>query len=357
MRQKRIVAARMGNGHIGLIEEDIPPVRPGTVLVEVHNSLVSPGTELGGWRGLREQLVSRNSKGKPKPFGYSNAGIVLKIGEGVERFSVGDRVACIGMNYALHTNYAVVPHNLCIRLPEGVNFAQGSYAMLAATALNALRRGQPEFGEYAAVVGLGLVGQLTARFYQLAGNFVIGWSTNRFRAKIAHEWGIDATAIVGVEDEVAATKTFTSGYGLDTAVIAFGGNADKTREKIYESLKHAPDGHLMGRIIIVGCASMICSWSPANLDIRIAARTGPGYHDNAWEFGRDYPPVYMRWTTRTNLEVCMRMMAKGKLNVDSLTTHIIRLKDVDTAIPAILKESDRIIGVIFEMKHGLTTKR
>lgn len=269
----------------------------------------------------------------------------------MKEFKVGDRVACIGMNYALHTNYAVVPQNLCVLLPEKVTFAQGSYAMLAATALHALRRGEPEFGEYTAVVGLGLVGQLTAMFYQLAGNFVIGWDITSFRTNIAQKWGIDATTIVDAEDEVAATKAFTNGHGLDTAIIAFGGNADKAREKICESLKCAPDGHLMGKIVIVGAASMALPWSTTNVDIHVAARTGPGYHDEEWEFGRDYPPVHMRWTTRTNLEVCMSMIAKGRLNVDSLTTHTISLENADTGISTIIKEPDKILGVIFEMKH------
>jgi len=354
MRQKRIVATRIGDGHIGLIEEYIPKVRPGTVLVEVHNSLISPGTELSGWRRFREQLESHhssNSKVEPKPFGYSNAGIILEKGKGVEEFSVGDRVACIGMNYALHTNYAVVPQNLCTPLPEEVNFAQGSYAMLAATALNALRRGQPEFGEYAAVAGLGLVGQLTAMFYQLSGNFVIGWSSNRFYAEVAQRWGIDATAIIDVEDEIAVTKAFTGAQALDTVMIAFGGDADKTKENIHESLKRTLDGHLMGRIVIVGGASMTCSWLPANIDIRIAARTGAGYHDEAWEFGRSYPPVYIRWTTRTNLGICLRMIAKGKLNVDALTTHTIPLENVEAEIFTITKEPSKVLGVVFEMKH------
>lgn len=47
--KKRRVAALMGDGHIRTIEQDIPAVTPGMVLVEVYNSLVSPGTELGGW--------------------------------------------------------------------------------------------------------------------------------------------------------------------------------------------------------------------------------------------------------------------------------------------------------------------
>jgi threonine dehydrogenase-like Zn-dependent dehydrogenase len=348
---KRIVAAVMGNGHIGLVEEDIPPVRPGTLVVEVHNSLVSPGTELGGWRGLRQQVDDPNPDARPRPFGYSNAGIIREVGEGAEEFSVGDRVACIGGGYALHANYAVVPHHLCVALPEQVSFAQGSYAMLAATALHALRRGQPEFGESVAVVGLGLVGQLAARLHQLAGGYVIGWDMIPFRTEVARNWGIDAVAVVGSDDEVALTNAFTRGHGLDGAVFAFQGDGTKALASVRECLKCTADGHRMGRIVIVGGARFDYTFGLTNADIREASRTGPGYHDEEWETGTPYPPTVMRWTTRTNLELVMRLIAEGKLDVDLLTTHTIPLADVDARISAIIGDPDRILGVVFEMEH------
>lgn len=373
MKGKRIIAAKMGNGHIGLIEEDIPPVGRGMVLVEVHNSLVSPGTELGGWHGLRRELDNPNPTANPRPFGYSNAGIVLAVGDGVEEFAVGARVACIGGGFALHTNYAVVPHNLCVALPDRVTFAQGAYAMLAGTALHAMRRGEPQFGEYVAVVGLGVVGQLTAMFYQLAGNFVIGWDTLPFRTEIARKWGIDETAVVGVEDAVAVTRAFTGydgvdktgispdklrekyphlGYGLDAAVLAFGGDANSAMEKVCQCLKRAPDTHRMGRIVTVGGLSFNYNLGASfNVDIRRAGRPGPGYHDPDWEVGVDYPPIFMQWTTRTNLDLCMRLIDKGRLKVDCLTTHIIPLDDIDARISEIIEEPDKILGVVFEMGH------
>ena len=89
------------------------------------------------------------------------------MGEGVTRFRPGDRVACIGGGFAQHTTYAVVPHNLCVTLPENVTYAQGSYGMLAATAMQAIRRGEPQLGEWFCMVGLGIVGQLAGRLHQL----------------------------------------------------------------------------------------------------------------------------------------------------------------------------------------------
>ena len=349
MANTRIVAALLGNGHIGLVEQDVPPLKPGTVLVDVRNSLVSPGTELGGWRGLRRQLDHPDPNAKPHPFGYSNAGVVAAVGEGVSEFAVGDRVACIGAGYAMHTDVAVVPHHLCVKLPESVSFAQGSYAMLAATALQALRRLAPEFGEYTCVVGLGIVGQLTAQLLRLAGTYVIGWDTIALRNEIAHRCGIDATARVGADDEVAATGEFTDGGGLDAAVLAFGGDANTAMASVEKSMKVSPDGHPMGRIVVVGGPRFEYTSTLTNLDIRRASRTGPGYHDEAWEFGAPYPPVFMRWTTRTNLELCMRLIGEGRLKVDALTTHLISLRDVDKAVAGILDDPDALLGVVFEM--------
>ena len=109
------------------------------VLVQVHASLVSPGTELGGWQMFSERYKANTEGAREKltlrPFGYSSTGIVLDIGKNVKHLTPGDRVACIGAGYALHTDYAVVPQNLCISLPNNVTFNQGAYAMLLATAL------------------------------------------------------------------------------------------------------------------------------------------------------------------------------------------------------------------------------
>ena len=353
MEGKRIAACRLPNGRIGLSEEDIPPLKPGAVLVKVRNSLVSPGTELnGGWRALKEQWDNPPAGAKKRPFGYSNSGVVLEVGQGVEEFKPGDRVACVGVGYAVHANFAVAPHNLCVALPDKVSHAQGAYAMLAATALNALRRGQPQFGEYAAVVGLGILGQLTAQLYQLAGNYVIGWEMIPLRVEIARQWGIHETALVGQEDEIEKTRAFTRGYGLDAAVFAVAGRGDQAFARVEKCLKCSPDGHPMGTLVIVGGMPFDYTARTTNFDIRRASRTGPGYHDEAWEFGADYPPVFMRWTTRTNLELCMRLIAEGKLKVDGLTTHVIPLARVEEGLGAIIHDPDRILGVVFQMEHS-----
>jgi threonine dehydrogenase-like Zn-dependent dehydrogenase len=259
-------------------------------------------------------------------------------------------VACIGAGYALHTDYAIVPRNLCVPLPENVTFEQGAYAMLLATAMQTLRRGQPEFGENTCVVGLGLVGLLTARLYQLAGNFVLGWDRLPARVAIANRWGIDS--VLEDENGPTATRDFTLGEGLDSAVLAMAGECDQTLDRLVQCMKKTPDGHAVGKIMVVGWpefsfGSKSLMGGMNNIDLRRCSRTGAGYHDEAWEYGPDYPPVFLRWTTKANLKLCMRLISEGKVAVDALTTHRIRLAKVEKEIDAVLAVPDQMLGVIF----------
>ena len=347
--RKRLVAMQGGRGTIKVHEQDLPELTKGAVLVKVAASLVSPGTEVGGWHsfaGQRKSPVPREEH----LFGYSNSGIVIEAGEGVSEFKPGDRVACVGAGYALHSDYAVVPQNLCITLPDTVSFEQGTYAMLFATALQTLRRGQPEFGEYSCVVGLGIVGLLTSRLYQLAGNYVIGWDNNPAHVARAQKWGIEA---VNENDGVPTTSLFTHGDGLDAGVLAIAGECDDTVNRLVESMKRSPDGHPMGRIMIVGWPSFTFGSKSLiggmnNIDIRRCSRTGAGYHDDVWERGADYPPVFMRWTTKSNLKLCMRLISEGKVDVDALTTHKMKLSNVEKEIDKALDDPDSMLGVVFE---------
>lgn len=348
MNIKRHVAAVYNDGTIRLVTENIPELIPGTIRVRVHASLVSPGTELGGWKQLALAKKSKTAPGEPRKFGYSNAGTVEAVGKGVEQFVVGQRVACIGYGFALHSDYAVIPQNLCVPLPDTVTYEQGSYAMLLATAMQAVRRAQPELGERVAVVGMGLVGQLTAQLHQVSGNNVIGWARNTTQVDAANSWGIDQVIDTKTVDPVIATQKFTKNRGLDTAVLAFPGEAGDSWLQILESMKITPDGHRMGRAVIVGGSQVNLKWVPANMDVRFAARTGPGYHDDAWELGAKYPPVLVPWTTQSNLELGMELIEQKKVNVDALTSHRVNLFEVTETIDQLIEEPSKILGLVFE---------
>ncbi|NOY82828.1 MAG: alcohol dehydrogenase catalytic domain-containing protein [Kiritimatiellaeota bacterium] len=352
MATQRVIGAVDGTGHGCVLTQDLPPPGEGEVLVKVHASLISPGTELSGAKKARANAGGQ--PGIPRPFGYQNAGEVLEAGSGVTEFKPGDRVACMGGGYAQHANYAVVPKNLCAHLPDNVTYEQGAYAHLAMTSLNAIRRGQPELGEYLVVVGLGLVGQMAARIGQIAGMYVMGWDMVRFRCEAARNWGIDGVTVIGEEDYEAKAKEFTRGYGFDMAVVAFGGEGTKALDALRKVMKVTPDTHLVGRICLVGGVTTQCAWGAGlgNLDLRSCARTGPGYHDVPWEHGKvEYPRVFMRWTTRTNMDFVLRLMSEKRLDVESLTTHRLPLERIDEAVTAHIEHPDQTLGTVLLMSH------
>tara|TARA_Y100000588_G_C14276338_1_gene934515 strand:- start:78 stop:1178 length:1101 start_codon:yes stop_codon:yes gene_type:complete len=360
--EKRKALTLHGDGSFRALETDMPALEEGMVLIKTKASLVSPGTELkgptkrgskaaGGWRGLRELQLNPDTNIAPKPFGYANAGEIAAIASGVEDFNIGDSVAAIGAGYALHADYSVVPQNLVVPLPEQSSFEQGAYGMLLATGMQALRRGNPQIGDYVAVAGMGIVGILTARLFQLAGCYAIGWDTIDARLSLAKALGIDETALVLSEDEIEKTKAFTMGRGLDISVVALGGDATKPAHSLEQCMKISGDGHPMGTMVIVGGAEFPFTRSLTNIDFRRSSRTGPGYHDKAWERGRDYDDAFLRWNTRSNLELCLRLVSEGKIVVERLTTHRVTFDNVEEETAEITKDPDSILGMLFEYSY------
>ncbi len=342
---KRLVACLDHQGQGMCLEQDRPVLAPGQVGVAVHASLISPGTELGGVAGLRQQPAGPRP---PRPFGYANAGVVDAVGEGVTQLQLGDRVACMGAGYALHADWVAVPQNLCVRVPLSVATDEATFAHLAATALHAVRRAEPAFGENAMVMGLGLVGQLTAQLAGQCGCHVMAVDRLAVRLAAARNTGVEAVVDATQTDPVAEAARFGRGYGMDWGVIAFGGDANEAFEQIYQSLKLTPDTHRMGRIVVVGGARLEHLWAAGlgNVDVRSAARTGPGYHDETWEHGTEYPGVWVEWTTRRNLEECLGAIGAGRLQVRALITHQVPLSQIGAAVDLLVEQPQTALGVI-----------
>jgi threonine dehydrogenase-like Zn-dependent dehydrogenase len=350
MARKRRAAAINDKGIAVVIEEAAPDVLPGQIMVRVHAASISPGTEMDAVRYARGD--GPRKPGRLWRMGYQNAGDVAAVGEGVTQFRKGDRVTCFGAGYAYITDLAVVPQNLCCKLPDDVSFEEGAFGNLVLTGQHALRRAKPTMGERLLVVGMGLVGQLTAQYGRIAGLDVMGWDTFDSRLRIAKKCGIHGTVNVTKADSQAAARAFTDGQGFDISVLALGGDGDKAFNAARDVMQLSPDGHREGRMVMVGglTVKMQGGAGTGNLNILGAARTGPGYHDEAWEHGRaDYPPVFMRWTTRTNMEWALRLMQRGELKIKPLITHRMPLNDFVTAIDLLMDKPDKAMGVVFSM--------
>ncbi|MBM3460165.1 MAG: zinc-binding alcohol dehydrogenase [Armatimonadetes bacterium] len=343
--QRRVLTLD-GAGRIAVAEEPIPDLKPGRLLVEVRASCISPGTELGGVPARRREP---NPSAPTRTFGYSSAGVVTTCGPDCREIRPGTRVACMGGGFALHTTHAVVPQNLAVPIPDGVSFEAAATNHLAATGLHAVRRGEFTLGEHVAVMGLGIVGHFAAQFAYRAGAYVVGVDRYPIRRNALAATGAVETTLAPDDPEfVARCRELSRGYGYDGGVIAFGGDGTPALKVLYQILKQAPDTHKMGRVVIVGGARIehLFAAGLGNVDVRSSARPGPGYHDEAWEHGADYPPVFVPWTTRRNVEECLRFLADGRLTTEHLITHRVPLTEGPAVCDLLIEHPDQALGVI-----------
>lgn len=346
----RLVAVVEWNGAVSARREALPELQENEVMIKVETSLISPGTEMVLPRLRRAQPEPGAA---PVPFGYANAGTIVAVSGNCKDLRVGMRVAAMGANKALHASYTAVPVNLVTPLPDNVSYEQGSYACLGATALQAIRRVQPELGEYGMVLGLGLVGNLVAQLARLSGARIIAWEGITLRRRIAAKCGIKDSVNIRRDDAAAATDRFCAPYGADFAVFAFGGEATTALETVKKCMKRSADGHAMGRIILVGgCRVAITGGADSgNLDFRAASRTGAGYHDPRYEHGADYPDAFVQFTTQRHLREITRLIGEKRLRVDPLTTHRLPISEVGQATDLLIDHPEQALGIILYYPH------
>jgi len=275
--------------------------------------------------------------------GYSVAGEVISIGGEVDGFRPGDRVACAGAAIANHAEIVSVPINLAVDVPVGVDLVDASTVTLGAIALQGVRRCQPTLGETVVVVGLGLLGQLTAQILRAAGCRVIGIDVNAARVDIATRLGLDVGLNPANGDWVAQVHRLTDSMGADAAIITASSSSPLV---ISETMKCC---RRKARVVVVGDVSLQLERPDLyakELDLLISTSYGPGRYDPVYEEGgHDYPLPYVRWTENRNMEAYLEMLAKGTLRLDLLRTGVF---DVDRAAQAYeaLKSDSRMIAIL-----------
>ncbi|MFA7230536.1 MAG: zinc-binding dehydrogenase [Victivallaceae bacterium] len=346
---KRIVAIYSGKGEVSTREEELAELKENEVQIKVHASLMSPGTEIASINGLRKTPDTAPDR----IFGYSNAGEIIAVKGNVKDLKVGMRVAAMGTVGAHHANYANVPVNMVVPIPDCITYEQAVYACLGATSLQAVRRTTPELGEYGMVLGLGIVGNLAAQLSQLSGARVIGWEGFAARIKMAKKCGIKKIVSFKTQNPVEETKAFCAPYGADFAIMAFGGEATEAFESVKSCMKVSADTHAMGRIVLVGGCKINVGGGAysGNLDIKAASRTGAGYKDLEYEYGKDYPAAFVQFTTQRNLREIIQLIAEKRLLVDPMTTHCIPLEEVGKAAELLIQHPDKAMGIVLKMSH------
>src|SRR5262249_20897739 len=118
-------------------------------------------------------------------------------------------------------------------------------------------------------------------------------------------------------------------------------------------MRQAPDTHRSGKIVLVGGAQITHRFGAplGNLELRSAARTGPGYHDKAYELGADYPPVFVRWSTQAHLQLFVRWVADGRLYLQELITDRVPVEEAPAACYALMDAPQDHLGVLITYDH------
>ncbi len=356
-------------GEIQLVEIPTPLVQDGSVLIESEASLISKGTEKmllefgkSGWinkarqqpdkvkqvldkiktDGLMSTYQSVMTKlDNPLPLGYCNAGIVKGIGNGISGFEIGDRVISNGY----HSEFTLVPQNLCAKIPENVSFEEASFTVLGSIALQGVRLLNPEIGETIVVSGLGLVGLLTIQLLKANGCNVVGIDLDEDKVGLAEKFGAETINLARGEDSIEKTKYLTNNNGVDGVIITA---SSKSNDIVHHAAQMC---RKRGRIILVGVVGLELSRSDfyeKELTFQVSCSYGPGRYDDEYELkGNDYPIGFVRWTEQRNFKAILELLKSNKLNVKPLISHQYKIADAIKAYEKVLNDQSAL-GIILK---------
>lgn len=333
------------------ILEDVPApgVSRGCLLIQTTRSLVSLGTErmlveFGKANLLQKarqqpdkvkQVLDKirtegllptleavfNKLGQPLPLGYCNVGRVIAVGEGVTGFKAGDRVASNGP----HAEFVSIPRHLAALVPDNVSDEEAAFTVIGAIGLQGLRLCNPTLGETIVVIGLGLIGLITAELLVANGCKVVGIDLDAAKINIARQKGITCINPAEGADAVKTAIGLTGGIGADGVIITA---SAKNNEVISQA---AQMSRKRGRIILVGVIGLQISraeFYEKELSFQVSCSYGPGRYDENYEQkGQDYPLPFVRWTEQRNFEAILQAISSGKLDVKPLITERVPLPE------------------------------
>ncbi len=358
-------------GELGLFEVPPPICGKDGILIRTTASLVSAGTEkmivdiakksLLGKAHARPDLVKQvitkmkqegvkntlekvfNKLDTPIPLGYSCAGTVAKVGTSISGLSLGDRVACGGAGYASHSEINFIPKNLFVRIPDNVDDLDASFVTVGAIALQGVRQAEPTLGEKVAVIGLGLLGQLTVQLLKANGCTVIGSDIDERKLSLATMLGADM--VCKPEELIKAAGEFSNGRGVDSVIITASTTSNQPVTDAGEIARRR------AKVVVVGMVGMDVprnQYYRKELDLRLSMAYGPGRYDPDYEEkGIDYPFAYVRWTEQRNFEAFLGFVASGKVTPKALVTHQFHFDDALKAYDMLEgKTNEKYLGIV-----------
>ncbi len=366
----------VSDGSVSLVNTPAPTVKENTVIMETLYSVVSAGTERSltsfGGKNLIQKAMERPDQVKkvtekmstdgvlttveaafgrlkdPMPMGYTAVGRIAEVGRGVTEFAVGDMVAAVGQAY--HSEVNRVGKNLAVKVPDEIeDLRQAAFSALGGIALEGIHQAEVVPGETIAVVGLGLLGHITARILDAYGCDVLGFDVA--------DKTLPATrlkAFINSTDDHAAelAKSHIYGRGVDKVIITAATDSNAPIDLAEEITRDR------GTICMIGVTRMELDRRPfyqKELSFKIARSYGPGRYDSSYEEdGVDYPIGHVRFTEGRNVEEFLRLLATKRLDIRDLITHTLPFSEAAGAYEMITKNPnhEKYIGVVLRYEEN-----
>lgn len=287
-----------------LREYEDGPVPDGHVRVKVEYGSPKRGTELTLYRGIRKASF-------PMGLGNMCVGRVIEIGNGVQGFSVGDRVAGYGHLKETHTWKAENVYRMNERMTwkEAVCFDPAQFA------LSGLRDGQVRIGDRVAVFGLGAIGLMAVQMAKMAGaECVIAVDPVSIRREVALRTGADMALDPSSVEVGKEIKKATEGKGVDVAIETSG---------MYEALDQAIEGLAWGGNVSYVGWSKECT---GGLDFgKIAHYIIPNiiFARACSDPNRDHP----RWDFARICNICWKWLSEGKFQCEDIVYPVVPFEE------------------------------
>jgi len=328
---ERVVFRRPGVAELEPFALDDRDLGPTEMVVRTRLTLISPGTELARLAGKRLQDTGAGPVFPLTNVGYANVGIVLAAGERVPA-RVGDRVYTL----ANHASVARIDtaHSLCVPLPAGLADEQAVFTRLATVSMTTLRTTIARADDEVAVVGLGLVGNLAAQVFAIAGMRVNAFDRAAERLALARRCGI------GSVHDAAAAETFAQRHRL---VIEASGSAQAAMTAVELALPG-------GEIVMIGApwgAGDENSVPSGRLTRTIFLRFLTLRSGSEWSIPRQ-PTALAQGSIHENSVTALRWLAEGRLNVLPLITHRLPPAAIQEAYTGLRDHPGDFLGVLLQ---------
>ena len=342
MLVRQVVFPQVNVVRLEEVELDLTPASD-EVVIRTLTSIISAGTELACLAGLADWA--------PFPFrpGYGAIGEVIAIGDGVTDLKVGD-IILTHSHHASHAKARVI----AVKVPDGLDPFKAGFARMADVAVTALRVSDAELGDTVAVIGLGVVGNLAAQLFQLAGCRVIGIDRIPKRLEVARACGIEHLINASVVDPLQTIRNWTDGKGWEVVVDATG-NPQAALLAPQLAAKY-------GEVILLG------SFFGRRLETNVTELlerihlsghgciTFKGAHEWRYpvrETRTDIQPIernafFYKHSVERNARINLRLIAEGKLKVEPLLTHRMRPEQCADAYAGLRDRPDEFVSVVFD---------